>query len=74
VLSGDCNYPSDPTNSDLNNNYADTLFTPANLPAPIHLKRVNILFADWHVKNYKNYNESDITFSPANAGYSWQPP
>ena len=56
VLSGDCNYPSDPTNADLNNNDADTLFTPTNLPAPIHNNRVNILFADWHVKSYGNTN------------------
>ena len=27
VLSGDCNYPSDPTNADLNNDDVDTLFT-----------------------------------------------
>jgi prepilin-type N-terminal cleavage/methylation domain-containing protein/prepilin-type processing-associated H-X9-DG protein len=74
VLSGDCNFPADPTNADLNNNYADTLFSPANLPSPIHVSRLNILFADWHVKNYKNYNVGDITFSPSNPGYSWLAP
>jgi prepilin-type N-terminal cleavage/methylation domain-containing protein/prepilin-type processing-associated H-X9-DG protein len=72
VLSGDCNYPSDPTNADLNNNFADTLFNVTNLPSPIHNNRVNILFADWHVKNYSKYNSGDITFSPTITGYYWQ--
>jgi prepilin-type processing-associated H-X9-DG protein len=73
-LSGDCNFPADPTNSDLNNNIVDTLFNATNLPCPVHLNRVNILFADWHVKNYKHYNSSDISFAPANPGYAWAPP
>ena len=30
ILSGDCNYPSDPVNADLNNNDVDTLFNPTN--------------------------------------------
>lgn len=71
VLSGDCNFPADPTNADLNNNYVDTLFTAANLPPPIHNNRVNVLFADWHVKNYKSFNTGDMTFSPVNPGISW---
>ena len=71
VLSGDCNYVSDPTNADLNNDDVDTLFTQTNLPAPIHNNRVNILFADWHVKNYKNYKAGEITFSPVNPGTPW---
>jgi prepilin-type N-terminal cleavage/methylation domain-containing protein/prepilin-type processing-associated H-X9-DG protein len=74
VLSGDCNFPSDPTNADLNNNYVDTLFTPTNLPPPIHVHRVNILFADWHVKSYGNTNLTDMTFSPTTLGEPWLPP
>ena len=74
VLSGDCNFSSDPTNADLNNNFADTLFTPTNLPVPIHNNRVNILFADWHVKNYRTTNLNDITFSPENPGFPWYGP
>lgn len=73
ALSGDCNFPSDPTNADLNNNYVDTLFNPTNLPCPVHNNRVNILFADWHVKNYRSDNASDITFSSANPGIPWIP-
>jgi prepilin-type N-terminal cleavage/methylation domain-containing protein/prepilin-type processing-associated H-X9-DG protein len=72
VLSGDCNYASDPTNADLNNNDVDTLFNPPNLPSPIHNNRVNILFADWHVKNYKNFNPGELTFATTNSGVPWQ--
>lgn len=68
-LSGDCNYAASPTNADLNNNDVDTLFSQSS---PIHNKRVNVLFADWHVKSYKNYNPSDITFSLNNPGIYWQ--
>jgi prepilin-type N-terminal cleavage/methylation domain-containing protein/prepilin-type processing-associated H-X9-DG protein len=74
ILSGDCNYPSDPINADLNNNYADTLFTPTNLPSPIHVNRLNILFADWHVKSYGNTNLGDMTFSAGSTGFPWYPP
>jgi prepilin-type processing-associated H-X9-DG protein len=69
VLSGDCNFASDPTNADLNNNDVDTLFSQ---PSPIHNNRVNILFADWHVKNYKNFNAGDLTFATTNSGVPWQ--
>jgi prepilin-type N-terminal cleavage/methylation domain-containing protein/prepilin-type processing-associated H-X9-DG protein len=72
VLSGDCNYSSDPTNADLNNDDVDTLFTPTNLPSPIHNNRVNILFADWHVKNYRNFNPGEMTFAATNSGVPWQ--
>lgn len=67
-LSGDCNYPSSPTNADLNNDDVDTLFA---LPSPIHNNRVNVLFADWHVKNYRKFTPSDITYSLTNPGYPY---
>jgi prepilin-type N-terminal cleavage/methylation domain-containing protein/prepilin-type processing-associated H-X9-DG protein len=72
VLSGDCNFPSDPTNADLNNNDVDTLFNETYLPSPIHNNRVNILFADWHVKNYKTFNAGELTFATTNSGVHWQ--
>jgi prepilin-type N-terminal cleavage/methylation domain-containing protein/prepilin-type processing-associated H-X9-DG protein len=77
VLSGDCNFPSDPTNADLNNNDVDTLFNPTNVPSPIHNNGVNILFADWHVKGYKatsfrNFNPGEMTFATTNSGVPWQ--
>jgi prepilin-type N-terminal cleavage/methylation domain-containing protein/prepilin-type processing-associated H-X9-DG protein len=68
VLSGDCNYASFPTNADLNNDDVDTLFSQTS---PIHNNRVNILFADFHVKSYKNFNPADITFSPNSPGIPW---
>ena len=71
ILSGDCNYPSDPVNADLNNNDVDTLFNPTNLPSPIHNNRLNILFADWHVKTHKNFAASDMTFSANSTGISY---
>jgi len=68
VLSGDCNFASDPVNADLNNDDVDTLFSQSS---PVHNSRVNVLFADWHVKNYKTFNSSDITFSPNSPGIAW---
>ncbi|MGA2749877.1 MAG: prepilin-type N-terminal cleavage/methylation domain-containing protein [Verrucomicrobiota bacterium] len=68
ILSGDCNYPSYPINADLNDNDTNVLF---GLPMPTHNNRVNILFADWHVKNYKNFRPSDMTFSYNGPAISW---
>jgi prepilin-type N-terminal cleavage/methylation domain-containing protein/prepilin-type processing-associated H-X9-DG protein len=68
ILSGDCNYPSSPTNADLNNNNIDTLFA---LPSPIHINHVNVLFADSHVKVYKTFNATEMTFSPVSPGLAW---
>jgi prepilin-type N-terminal cleavage/methylation domain-containing protein/prepilin-type processing-associated H-X9-DG protein len=69
IISGDCNYPSDPTNADLNNSYTNISFA---LTSPIHNNRVNILFADWHVKNYKSFNPGEMTFSPNSPGVDYE--
>jgi len=69
ILSGDCNYPSDPANADLNNNDVDTLFT--NLPPPIHNNRVNVLFADGHARNYTKFFPGEMTFSANSTGISY---
>lgn len=71
VLSGDCNYPSYPTNADINDNDINVLFS---LPSPTHNSRVNVLFADWHVKNYKNFKPSEMTFSYINPDWPWIAP
>jgi prepilin-type N-terminal cleavage/methylation domain-containing protein/prepilin-type processing-associated H-X9-DG protein len=71
VISGDCNYPSYPNNADINNNDTNVLFA---FPSPTHNHRVNVLFADWHVKNYKVFNPADMTFSYVNPGIPWQSP
>ncbi len=68
VLSGDCNFPASPGNADLNDNDTNVLFS---LPSPTHNNRVNILFEDWHVKQYKNFNGGDITFSMSNPSINW---
>lgn len=68
ILSGDCNYPSYPINADLNDDDTNVLF---GLPSPIHINRVNVLFADWHVKNYKSFNAGDMTFSANSAGFNY---
>jgi prepilin-type N-terminal cleavage/methylation domain-containing protein/prepilin-type processing-associated H-X9-DG protein len=70
ILSGDTIYPSDPGNADLNNDLIDTAF---QLPSKIHNNRVNILFADWHIKNYKSFTPADMTFSLQTPGVSYIP-
>jgi prepilin-type N-terminal cleavage/methylation domain-containing protein/prepilin-type processing-associated H-X9-DG protein len=69
ILSGDCNYPADPANADLNNNDVDTLF--ANLPSPIHNNRVNVLFGDGHGKSYNKLSPGDMTFAANSTGISY---
>jgi len=71
VLSGDCNYPSYPNNADLNDNDTNVVYA---LQSPTHNNRVNVLFADWHVKNYKSFNPADMSFSYVNPGVPWLGP
>jgi len=68
VLSGDCNFPAFPGNADLNDNDTNVLF---GLPSPTHNNRVNILFEDWHVKQYKKFNPGEVTFSMSNPSINW---
>ncbi len=72
ILSGDCNYPADPVNADLNNNDVDTLFDPRYAPSPVHNNRVNILFADQHVQNGKKFDPGTMTFSANSTGISYE--
>jgi prepilin-type N-terminal cleavage/methylation domain-containing protein/prepilin-type processing-associated H-X9-DG protein len=80
ILSGDSIYPADPANADLNNKDFDVSFSgsdaflPANqrIPSKIHNNRVNILFADYHIKNYKSFSPGDMTFSANDPGLNWQ--
>lgn len=71
ILCGDCNYPSDPVNADLNNNDFDTLFDPDHSPSPVHNNRVNILFADGHVQTGKKFDPGTMTFSANSTGISY---
>ena len=60
ILSGDCNWPFDPTDADPDNYSQDTLFS---FTSPAHLGAVNILFADGHVKNYKKFLSGEMTYA-----------
>ena len=81
ILSGDCIYPADPLNADLNNNIVDTAFsasdawlpTAQQFPSKIHNNRRNILFADWHISTYKSFRPSEMTFSLENPGIPYEP-
>lgn len=68
ILSGDCNYPSYAINADLNDNDTNVLFA---YNPPTHNNRVNILFSDWHVKNYRSFRESEMTFSFNTPGFGY---
>ena len=61
ILSGDCNWPEQPKNdADPDNYFQDTLFEK---PSPVHNSRVNVLFADWHIKTYKKFIPAEMTFA-----------
>jgi prepilin-type N-terminal cleavage/methylation domain-containing protein/prepilin-type processing-associated H-X9-DG protein len=68
ILSGDCNYPSYAINSDINDNDVNVLFQNTS---PTHNNRVNILFADFHAAGYKNFRESEMTFSYNSTGIDY---
>ncbi len=60
ILSGDSNWPFDPTDADPDNYSQDTLFS---FTSPAHLGSVNILFADGHVKNHREFNAAEMTYA-----------
>ncbi len=60
ILSGDANSPFETVDADPDNYSQDTLF--AN-PSPIHNKRLNVLFADNHVKTYAKFEVGEMTYS-----------
>jgi prepilin-type N-terminal cleavage/methylation domain-containing protein/prepilin-type processing-associated H-X9-DG protein len=68
ILSGDANYNADPNDADPDDNREDLLFANSS---PVHNGRVNILFADWHVQSYKNFKDSEMTYSYYSPGVSW---
>jgi prepilin-type N-terminal cleavage/methylation domain-containing protein len=68
ILSGDCNFPFDPTDADVDNYSQDTLF---GFKSPAHDKRVNVLFGDQHVKSYPKFTPEEMTFSYTKAGVDW---
>lgn len=71
ILSGDSNWAFDPTDADPDNYTQDTLFA---FTSPAHLGTVNILFADGHVKNYKKFLPSEMTYSMTRPGVAFNDP
>jgi prepilin-type N-terminal cleavage/methylation domain-containing protein/prepilin-type processing-associated H-X9-DG protein len=68
IMSGDCNYNADPNDADPDDDTQDVLF---NNPSPVHNGRVNVLFADWHIQSYKQFKDSEMTYSYYNVGVNW---
>ena len=65
ILSGDTNYRFEPDDADPDNYSQDTLFGTAS---PVHDGRLNVLFADLHVKNYTKFDPNEMTYSFDNPG------
>ncbi|MBA4149731.1 MAG: type II secretion system protein [Verrucomicrobia bacterium] len=68
ILSGDVNYWFSPEDADPDNYNYETLF---QLPSPAHTRRVNVLFADLHVKSYQSFNSNEMTYSFSHAGVNF---
>jgi prepilin-type processing-associated H-X9-DG protein len=72
ILSGDSAYPNfDPTDTDKDNYTQDCLFTwnqSRALARRFHLNRLNVLFADGHVRAYSGFEGSEMTYSYDRSG------
>ena len=68
ILSGDSNWPFDPTDADPDNYSQDTLFS---FTSPAHSGSVNILFADGHVKNHRRFDPGEMTYALDRQGVSF---
>ena len=60
LLSGDTNWPFETNDADPDNYTQDTLFAA---PSPVHGGKLNILFADFHVRSYRKFDPADMTFA-----------
>ena len=60
LLSGDANWPFDPSDADPDNYSQDTLF---EYPTIVHGRRVNVLFGDLHVQGYPKFDSLDMTYA-----------
>ena len=69
ILSGDANHPMFQTDDADPDNYSfDTLFENMS---PAHNRRVNVLFADFHVKSYEKFNSNEMTYSYSQPGINF---
>lgn len=75
ILSGDTAVTWVPaTDSDKDNYSVDCLFTGPGVEENIrqhHSQRVNVLFADGHVKAYTQFLATEMTYSFGQAGVNW---
>ena len=71
LLSGDCNWPFFPDDADPDNYSQDTLFS---FPSPAHNSVVNVLFADGHVRGYKQFMPGEMTYSLTKPGVGFNDP
>jgi len=65
ILSGDANNDFSAIDADPDNYSQETLFDHL---CPAHNERVNILFADFHVKTYGRFNSNEMTYSYSEMG------
>jgi prepilin-type N-terminal cleavage/methylation domain-containing protein/prepilin-type processing-associated H-X9-DG protein len=67
ILSGDANWPFYVYDADPDNFTEDTLFGTDGAggirPPPVHNKRLNVVFADSHVKLYGDFLAAEMTYS-----------
>ncbi len=78
ILSGDNNYSFDATDADPDNYTQDTLFgsdkpgaSQSIQPPSVHNGRLNVLFADGHVKAYRKFTPAEMTYSYTTAGINF---
>jgi prepilin-type N-terminal cleavage/methylation domain-containing protein len=71
ILSGDVNCPLPSWDANPVNYTNDTLFASQYMPSPVHNSRLNILFGDIHVKNYKAFDPGEMSFSYTIQGVAW---
>lgn len=63
ILSGDANYPFEAWDANPVNYVNDTLFHSTRMPPPVHNERLNVLFADSHIRSYTRFNPAEMTYS-----------
>lgn len=75
ILSGDANWPFYSNDADPDNFTEDTLFGTDGAggirPPPVHNRRLNVLFGDNHVTNYKDFAPGEMTYSLSLPGVAY---
>lgn len=73
ILSGDNDWSLPGLDTDKDNYTQDCQFSGSvsNLIAGYHCQRLNVLFADGHVKAYNSFISNEMTYSLSKPGVSW---